>query len=57
VYSYLHSNGGKLTEDAAVKMILEPFLSGLDAIHSQARLINYNDLARSLKRQHIACSM
>eukprot|EP00983_Pelagomonas_calceolata_P005346 174126-Pelagomonas_calceolata.AAC.3 len=35
VYSYLHGQGGKLTEEVAVTLILEPFLSGLEAIHAQ----------------------
>jgi len=37
VYAYLHKHGQALTEDVAVTLILEPFLSGLEAIHAQVR--------------------
>lgn len=37
-FSYLQDHGGKLDEQTAVKIVLEPFLSGLQAIHAQARL-------------------
>eukprot|EP00197_Chlamydomonas_leiostraca_P009590 CAMPEP_0202861950 /NCGR_PEP_ID=MMETSP1391-20130828/3158_1 /ASSEMBLY_ACC=CAM_ASM_000867 /TAXON_ID=1034604 /ORGANISM="Chlamydomonas leiostraca, Strain SAG 11-49" /LENGTH=688 /DNA_ID=CAMNT_0049541413 /DNA_START=154 /DNA_END=2220 /DNA_ORIENTATION=- len=35
VYSYLRSSRGRLAEDVAVSLILEPFLSGLAVIHAQ----------------------
>lgn len=35
IYSYLHSQGGRLSEEVAVTLILEPSLSGLEAIHAQ----------------------
>ena len=33
VYSYMRKNGGSMREEVVVPMILQPFLSGLDAIH------------------------
>jgi hypothetical protein len=35
VYSYLRSNGQRLTEDLAVHLIMEPFLEGLLLLHTQ----------------------
>ncbi len=35
VYSYICRNKGRLTEDLIVTLIMEPFLSGMAAIHSQ----------------------
>lgn len=35
VYSYLRQSRGRLSEDVAVSLIMEPFLSGLAVIHAQ----------------------
>lgn len=37
MYSYLRNSGGRLSEDVGVPLIMEPFLSGLEAIHQQVR--------------------